>query len=92
MNGFTRCAEIGNFTFASKSTTADQSVIIRLRLDDTQRAAEILPLDVLYRRVGFQPRLLSGKPAESVIERLNSLSKALKTEIKSHDNSYFVSF
>ncbi|KAA0891649.1 CapA family protein [Oryzomonas rubra] len=83
---------LGNFTFASKSAAADQSVIIRLRLDDTRREAEILPLDVLYRRVGFQPRLLSGRPAAGVIERLNSLSKALTTEIKSHDNSYFVSF
>lgn len=83
---------LGNFTFASKSAAADQSVIIRLRLDDTRREAEILPLDVLNRRVGFQPRLLSGKPAAGVIERLNSLSKALTTEIKSHDNSYFVSF
>ncbi|QEM69520.1 CapA family protein [Geobacter sp. FeAm09] len=83
---------LGNFTFASTSTTADRSVIIRLRLDDTRREAEILPLDVLYRRVGFQPRLLSGKPAANVIERLNSLSKTLETEIKSHNNSYFVSF
>jgi len=83
---------LGNFTFASKSTMADQSVIIRLRLDDALRAAEILPLDVLYRRVGFQPRRLSGKPAEDVIERLNSLSKALKTEIKFQNNAYVVSF
>jgi len=83
---------LGNFTFASKSRAADQSVIIRLRLNDAQREAEILPLDVFYRRVGFQPRLLSEKPAENVIERLNSLSKPLTTEIKCQNNSYFVSF
>ena len=54
--------------------------------------AEILPLDVLYRRVGFQPRLLSGKPAADVIEQLNFLSKPLNTEIKSKNNAYVVSF
>jgi poly-gamma-glutamate synthesis protein (capsule biosynthesis protein) len=83
---------LGNFTFASRGTATGQSAIIRLRLDDTRREAEILPLDVLYRRVGFQPRLLSGKPAASVIEQLNFLSKPLNTEIKSHNNSYVVSF
>jgi poly-gamma-glutamate capsule biosynthesis protein CapA/YwtB (metallophosphatase superfamily) len=83
---------LGNFTFASRGTASGQSAIIRLRLDDARREAEILPLDVLYRRVGFQPRLLSGKPAASVIEQLNSLSKPLNTEIKSHNNSYVVSF
>jgi len=83
---------LGNFAFASKSATADQSVIVRLRLGDERRVAEIVPLDVLNRRVGFQPRPLSGKRAESVIERLNSLSKALKTEIKFQNNSYVVSF
>lgn len=83
---------LGNFTFASRGTATGQSAIIRLRLDDAHREAEILPLDVLYRRVGFQPRLLSGKPAASVIEQLNFLSKPLNTEIKSHNNSYVVSF
>lgn len=83
---------LGNFVFASKSRAADQSVIIRLRLDEGRREAEILPLDVLYRRVGFQPRLLSGKSAENVIEQLNSLSKPLTTEIKFQNNSYVVSF
>jgi len=83
---------LGNFTFASKGTANGLSAIIRLRLDDARREAEILPLDVLYRRVGFQPRLLSGKPAAGIIEQLNILSKPLNTEIKSRNNSYVVSF
>jgi len=83
---------LGNFIFASKGTATGQSAIIRLRLDDARREAEILPLDVLYRRVGFQPRLLSGKPAADVIEQLNFLSKPLNTEIRSQNNSYVVSF
>ena len=83
---------LGNFAFASKSTTADVSALIRLRLDDKQRTAEILPLDVLHRRVGFQPRLLSGAKAESVIEKLRSLSSPFKTEIPNKSGKYLVSF
>jgi poly-gamma-glutamate synthesis protein (capsule biosynthesis protein) len=83
---------LGNFIFASKGTSTGQSAIIRLHLDDARREAEILPLDGQYRRVGFQPRLLSGKPAADIIEQLNNLSKPLNTEIKSQNNTYVVSF
>ncbi len=83
---------LGNFTFASKSTTADVSALIRLRLDDTQRTAEILPLDVLHRRVGFQPRILKGTRAESVIEKLNFLSRPFKTALQSKDGKFTINF
>jgi len=83
---------LGNFAFASKGTANGQSAIIRLRLDDGRREAEILPLDVLYRRVGFQPRLLAGKRAADIIEQLNILSSPLNTRITSRNNSYIVSF
>ena len=83
---------LGNFTFASKSTTADVSALIRLRLDDKQRIAEILPLDVLHRRVGFQPRLLSGTRAGSVIEKLNLMSRPFKTAIQNKDGKFTISF
>lgn len=83
---------LGNFTFASKSTTADVSAMIRLRLDDKQRTAEILPLDVLHRRVGFQPRLLSGMKAEAVIDKINVLSRPFKTAIQNNDGKFTISF
>jgi poly-gamma-glutamate synthesis protein (capsule biosynthesis protein) len=83
---------LGNFTFASKSTTANVSAMIRLKLSDTHREAEILPLDVLYRRVGFQPQRLSGKQAAAVITTLNRLSEPFKTEIQTRDNAYFLAF
>jgi poly-gamma-glutamate capsule biosynthesis protein CapA/YwtB (metallophosphatase superfamily) len=83
---------LGNNIFASKSRTADLSVIIRLHLDDNRREAEILPLDVLYNRVGFQPQLLSGERSLNVIEHLNALSKPMNTEIMTRENSFFVSF
>jgi poly-gamma-glutamate synthesis protein (capsule biosynthesis protein) len=83
---------LGNFTFASKSRTADYSAIIRFRFDDGKQEAEILPLDILYRRVKFQPQLLSGEPAGEVIERLNRLSRPYRTKIESRDGHYMVSF
>ena len=83
---------LGNFTFASKSRTADVSAIIRLKLDKGQRIAEILPLDVLYRRVGFQPQLLTGENGDAVIEKLNTLSKPFNTEVQSKEGRYTVQF
>jgi poly-gamma-glutamate capsule biosynthesis protein CapA/YwtB (metallophosphatase superfamily) len=83
---------LGNFTFASKSRSADASVIVRLRFNDTQREAELLPLDILHRRVGFRPRPVSGKQADEIIERLNALSAPLKTHIENRDGRYVVTF
>ena len=83
---------LGNFTFASKSKTADVSAIIRLKLDDGRREAEVLPLDVLYRRVGFQPQPLTGENGAAVIKKLNTLSKPFKTEIQSKEGRYTISF
>lgn len=83
---------LGNFAFASKSATADVSAIVRLRLSDAQREAEVLPLDVLHRRVGFQPRLLNGKKGAAVIEKINELSRPFRTEILTHDGRYTLAF
>ena len=83
---------LGNFAFASSSATAEVSAMIRLRLDAGRREAEILPLDVQYRRVGFQPQLLTGERGNAVIETLNGLSKTFKTEIQSSDSTYFLTF
>jgi poly-gamma-glutamate synthesis protein (capsule biosynthesis protein) len=83
---------LGNFVFASKSKTADTSMIVRLRLGDTHREAELLPLDILHKRVGFQPHLLSGAKAQDVINYLNRLSKPFNTEIENHDNRYVLAF
>lgn len=83
---------LGNFTFASKSTTADVSAIIRLRFGDKRRTAEILPLDVLHRRVGFQPQLLAGERGEAVIKKINELSKTFKTVIQIKEGRYALSY
>lgn len=83
---------LGNFAFASKSKTADVSALVRLRLDDGKRSAEIVPLDVLYRRTGFQPQVLKGKEATAVIDKLNELSRPFKTAIQNSDGRYFIDF
>lgn len=83
---------LGNFTFASKSRTADVSAVIRLKFTDEGREAEILPLDVLHRRVGFQPQLLTGTKGAAVIEKLNSLSETFNTVIQSREGKYTIPF
>ena len=83
---------LGNFTFASKSKTAEVSAIIRLKLNDGRREAEIVPLDVLNRRVGFQPQRLTGGRGAAVIEQLNILSEIFNTEIQSKEGRYSIQF
>src|SRR5512133_20835 len=83
---------LGNFTFASKGRTADSAALVRLRFDDGKREAELLPLDILHRRVGFQPQLATGRQAAGIIERLNMLSAPLNTQIERRDGRYVVPF
>jgi len=83
---------LGNFAFASRSATADVSAMIRLRLGNAVREAEIIPLDVLYKRVAFQPRLLRGKEAERVIGKINELSRSFSTEITARNGRYILTF
>jgi poly-gamma-glutamate synthesis protein (capsule biosynthesis protein) len=83
---------LGNFVFASKSTIADVSALIRLTFDENRREAEILPLDVLYRRVGFQPQLLTGKRGAAVIDKLRRLSEPFRTEIHNNEGRYTIPF
>ncbi len=83
---------LGNFAFASKSKTADVSAMIRLRLNDERREAEILPLDVLHRRVGFQPQLLTGERGATVIKKLSDLSVPFNTKIQSKEGRYTIPF
>lgn len=83
---------LGNFTFASKSKTAQVSALIRFRLDDGHREAEIVPLDVLHRRVGFQPQPLSGSRGAAVITTINALSQPFNTEVTTRDGRFIIEF
>jgi poly-gamma-glutamate synthesis protein (capsule biosynthesis protein) len=83
---------LGNFVFASKSRTADTGVIVRLRLNSGRNEAELLPLDILHRRVGFQPRLMSAQQADAAIKKLTALSKPFGTEIQYLGGRYVLNF
>jgi poly-gamma-glutamate capsule biosynthesis protein CapA/YwtB (metallophosphatase superfamily) len=83
---------LGNFAFASKGRTADSGIMVRLHFSQGKREAELLPLDVLHRRVGFQPQPVSGKQAAVIMEHLNILSAPLKTRIEIRDGHYVVPF
>jgi len=83
---------LGNFAFASKGTTAEHSIMVRLRFRDGSREAELIPIDTLYRRVGFQPQPASPVQSAAIISRLNKLSAPLHTHIQSHDTRHTVPF
>jgi len=83
---------LGNFTFASKGTAADSAAMLRLRFSAGKREAELLPLDINYRRVGFQPRFVSGKQGAGIIAQLNRLSQPLNTRIENREGRYVVAF
>lgn len=67
---------LGNFAFAHKSKIADRTLLVRLRFDGDKRTAELLPVNILHREVGFQTTPLSGKRADELIERIKKLPPA----------------
>lgn len=84
---------LGNFAFASRSAIADVSVLVRLYLDGPVRWAELVPIDVLHARVGFQPQVLRGRAGLAVALRLHRLSEPLGTPVyQTREGRYFVNF
>lgn len=79
---------LGNFAFASKSRKADRSMIARITLDNGISDVEVIPLNVLYTDVRFQPRILGGSRGQSVADRLNRLSAGLGTMVSTKDGRY----
>ncbi len=67
---------LGNFTFANKSRIADRTLLVRLRFDGDKRTAEMVPINILHKDVGFQATPLSGKRADELIERVKKLPPA----------------
>jgi poly-gamma-glutamate synthesis protein (capsule biosynthesis protein) len=83
---------LGNFAFASRGKSADAGLMVRLRFSEGKREAELLALDILHRRVGFQPQPVSGEQAARIIERLNTLSNPLNTHVQDRDGRYVIAF
>jgi len=81
---------LGNFAFGSASKSADRSVIARVYLENGIKGVELIPLNVLNRDVHFQPRVLSGKKGQRVIDHLNRISRRWNTEIVAAHGRFLV--
>jgi poly-gamma-glutamate synthesis protein (capsule biosynthesis protein) len=81
---------LGNFAFGSASISSDRSVIARIYLENGVKGVELIPLNVLNREVHFQPRVLSGKRGQRVIDHLNKISRRWNTEIAADHGRFLV--
>jgi poly-gamma-glutamate capsule biosynthesis protein CapA/YwtB (metallophosphatase superfamily) len=82
---------LGNFAFAHKSRIADRTLLVRLRFDGDKRTAELLPVNILHKDVGFQATPLSGKRADELIERVRKLPPS-KLAIRKEGECWLVDF
>jgi gamma-polyglutamate biosynthesis protein CapA len=74
---------LGNFVFGSYSAQATHSAIATLTLRNGRVQEVVLqPIDVNNFNVVFQPRLLSGRAADEVVENLQRYSRVLGTTIE----------
>ncbi|ANA39074.1 MULTISPECIES: CapA family protein [Geobacter] len=81
---------LGNFAFGSRSPSADRSIIARVTLGKGPPVVEVIPLNVLFREVRFQPTILTGRRAADVVDRLNRLSAPFGTVVTSTAGSHLV--
>jgi poly-gamma-glutamate synthesis protein (capsule biosynthesis protein) len=82
---------LGNFAFAHKSKIADRTLLVRLRFDGDRRTAELVPVNILHKEVGFQPTLLSGKKSDELMARLQKLPPA-NLKIRKEGERWLVDF
>lgn len=82
---------LGNFAFAAKGKSGDSTMLVRLSFDGASRVAELLPVNIRYREVGFQPAALTGKRADRLIETVRGLPPGDPGIIK-ESGRYFVPF
>jgi len=74
---------LGNFVFGTYNQKAKRSVIMRVVFDNNSvKRIELVPINVLNVEVKFQPRLLAGAEAKSVVDELGELSNEWGTKIK----------
>ncbi len=69
---------LGNFVFASYSTKALDSALLKMNFEDGQiGSAQVLPINVNNAEVNFSPRLYKDTKKAEVLEMLNQLSLEL---------------
>jgi poly-gamma-glutamate synthesis protein (capsule biosynthesis protein) len=71
---------LGNFVFGSESDRTNTSIILLCTFRGKELVrVEAVPLDVNNYRVTYQPRVLTGEQAETVIGELNAFSERFGT-------------
>lgn len=85
------CYSLGNFAFAHKSRIADRTLLVRLRFDGDKRTAELVPVNILHKEVGFQATPLSGKRADELVARVKKLPPA-RLAARKEGERWFVGF
>jgi poly-gamma-glutamate synthesis protein (capsule biosynthesis protein) len=81
---------LGNFAFGTASKTAKRSVIARIILESGVKGVELVPLNVHNREVHYQPRVLTGKEGQAVIDHLARISGKWNTSISATGGRYLV--
>ena len=73
---------LGNFVFGSESDKTNTSIILLCTFKGKSLVRiEAVPLDVNNYRVAYQPRVLTGTKAESVLGEINAASEKFKTRL-----------
>ena len=74
---------LGNFVFGSESNRTNTSMILLLTFrGNTLAKVEVVPIDVNNYRVKYQPKVLTGKAAEEVLDGMNAASARFKTKLE----------
>ena len=80
---------LGNFSFSSYSRKATESIILKAYLSDNGLLfAKIIPISVNNIKVAFQPQILHGAAADTVISHLRKYSKPLNSTNIIDNNGY----
>lgn len=81
---------LGNFIFGSMSRTASTSIIARITLDKGVKKVEVIPIEIRNRKARFQPKLLTAKEGEDVVDHLERISRKMGTVMVREKNRFFV--
>ncbi|UCE07316.1 MAG: CapA family protein, partial [bacterium] len=80
---------LGNFSFSSYSRKATESIIAKVYLTDKGLLfAKIIPISVDNINIAFQPRILRGAAADTVLALLRKYSEPLNSTNIIDDNGY----
>lgn len=84
------CYSLGNYAFGSRSRHADRSIIALISFDGGVKNMEIVPLNVLNRDTGYQPKPLQGAAGQKVVDYLASISEGMGTRFTREEGRFMV--